>query len=102
MKWKTSDVQGDGVSPPPANQAKAAWYRFLSRLDVASGFVSDRCYKRHCAVDFLKFWRTSMLAFLKASSHIVMDNYATHKTPTIKAWFARQPHYHVQFTTTSA
>ena len=23
--------------------------------------------------------------------HIVMDNYATHKTPQIKAWLARRP-----------
>jgi transposase len=30
--------------------------------------------------------------------HIVMDNYATHKTPKIKAWLARRPHYHVHFT----
>ena len=34
--------------------------------------------------------------------HIVMDNYATHKTPKIKAWLARRPHYHVHFTPTSA
>ena len=31
-----------------------------------------------------------------------MDNYATHKTPEIKAWLARRPHYHVHFTPTSA
>jgi transposase len=34
--------------------------------------------------------------------HIVMDNYATHKTPKIKAWLARRPHYHMHFTPTSA
>ena len=33
---------------------------------------------------------------------IAMDNYATHKTPKIKAWLARRPHYHVHFTPTSA
>ena len=31
-----------------------------------------------------------------------MDNYATHKTPKIKAWLARRPHWHVHFTPTSA
>lgn len=31
-----------------------------------------------------------------------MDNYATHKTPKIKAWLARRPHYHVHITPTSA
>jgi putative transposase len=34
--------------------------------------------------------------------HLVMDNYATHKTPKIKAWMARRPHWHVHFTPTSA
>lgn len=34
--------------------------------------------------------------------HLVMDNYGTHKTPTIKAWFARHPRFHVHFTPTSA
>jgi hypothetical protein len=34
--------------------------------------------------------------------HIVMDNYATHKTPRVKAWLARRPHWHVHFTPTSA
>jgi hypothetical protein len=34
--------------------------------------------------------------------HIVMDNYATHKTPKIKGWLARRPHYHIHFTPTSA
>ncbi len=34
--------------------------------------------------------------------HIVMDNYPTHKTPKVKAWLARRPHYHVHFTPTSA
>ena len=44
-----------------------------------------------------------MLAFPKGSIiHIVMDNYATHKTPKVKAWLARRPHYHVHFTPTSA
>ncbi|MGY4426198.1 hypothetical protein ACVWY2_008647 [Bradyrhizobium sp. JR6.1] len=31
-----------------------------------------------------------------------MDNWATHKTPKIKAWLARRPNYHVHFTPTSA
>ena len=25
--------------------------------------------------------------------HIIMDNYATHKTKEVKAWLARRPHY---------
>ena len=34
--------------------------------------------------------------------HLVMDNYATHKTPAIRRWLARHPRWHVHFTPTSA
>ncbi len=34
--------------------------------------------------------------------HLVMDNYATHKHPKIKAWLARHPRYHLHFTPTYA
>lgn len=34
--------------------------------------------------------------------HIVMDNYVTHKTKTIRDWFAKRPRWHVHFTPTSA
>ena len=32
--------------------------------------------------------------------HIVLDNYGTHKTPLIRAWFAKRPRYHLHFTPT--
>jgi len=31
-----------------------------------------------------------------------MDNYATHKAPTVKAWLLKRPHWHIHFTPTSA
>lgn len=34
--------------------------------------------------------------------HIVLDNYATHKTPAVKRRLARHPEYHLHFTPTSA
>lgn len=34
--------------------------------------------------------------------HIVLDNYATHKTPAVKRWLARHPEDHLHFTPTSA
>lgn len=34
--------------------------------------------------------------------HIVIDNYATHKTASVKNWLMRRPRYHVHFTPTSA
>jgi transposase len=34
--------------------------------------------------------------------HLVMDNYGTHKTASIKSWLARPPRFDVHFTPTSA
>ena len=36
------------------------------------------------------------------SIHIVLDNYATHKTPAVKRWFLRHPDYHLHFIPTSS
>ena len=75
----------------------------FAALDVASGFVIGKCYKRHRATEFLDFLKEIDNRVPDGLDiHIVMDNYATHKTPRIKAWLARRPHYHVHFTPTSA
>ena len=34
--------------------------------------------------------------------HLVLDNYATHKTPEVKAWLAKHPRFKLHFTPTSA
>jgi hypothetical protein len=61
----------------------------FAALDVASGFVIGKCYKRHRAVEFLKFLNEiDAQAPESLDVHIGMDNYATPKTPKIKAWLA--------------
>jgi transposase len=75
----------------------------FAALDVASGFVIGKCYKRHRASEFLDFLKEIDARVPDdLDIHVVMDNYATHKTPRIKAWLARRPRYHVHFTPTSA
>ena len=75
----------------------------FAALDVATGFVIGKCYKRHRAREFLAFLKEIESRVPEGLTiHIVMDNYATHKTATVKAWLARRPHYHVHFTPTSA
>jgi hypothetical protein len=34
--------------------------------------------------------------------HLIVDNYATHKHPKVKAWLARHKRVHLHFTPTSA
>lgn len=56
--------------------------------------------KSQIHLDFLKLIDSAMLQ--SPEVHLVMDNDATHKTPRIKAWLARRPHWHVHFTPMSA
>jgi transposase len=75
----------------------------FAALNIATGEVIGETHRRHRSTEFLKFLRT-IEANVPADLdiHLVMDNYGTHKTPTIKAWFARHPRFHVHFTPTSA
>ncbi|SMD15642.1 putative transposase [Primorskyibacter flagellatus] len=75
----------------------------FAALDIATGAVIGKCYKRHRATEFLNFLKELDRRMPEGPDvHLVMDNYATHKTPKVKAWLARRPHWHVHFTPTSA
>jgi transposase len=75
----------------------------FAALDVASGFVIGKCYKRHRAAEFLDFLKQiDGQVPPDLDVHIIMDNYATHKTALVRSWLARRPQYHVHFTPTSA
>jgi transposase len=68
----------------------------FAALDVASGFVIGKCYKRHRADEFFDFLKQIEAQVPEGLDiHIIMDNYATHKAAVIKSWLARRPHYHV-------
>ena len=58
----------------------------FAALDVASGFVIGKCYKRRHTTEFLDFLKQIDGRVPKGLHvHIVMDNYATHKTRRSKA-----------------
>jgi transposase len=75
----------------------------FAALDVATGKVIGQCMKRHRHQEWLKFLRAIDRATPKALElHLIADNYATHKHPTVKAWLAKHPRFHMHFTPTSA
>jgi transposase len=75
----------------------------FAALDIATGQVLGRCYRRHRASEFRRFLDAIDSAVPDdLDIHLVLDNYATHKAPKIKAWFARRPRYHLHFTPTYA
>ena len=76
----------------------------FAALNVATGSVIGKCYKRHRQQEFLKFLKEIDGQITREPGiqiHIVMDNYGTHKTPAVKRWFERHPEYHLHFTPTS-
>jgi transposase len=75
----------------------------FAALDIATGKVIGQCFPRHRADEFRKFLdeiETNVPSGLDI--HLVMDNYATHKTALIRAWFAKRPRWHVHLTPTSS
>ena len=73
----------------------------FAALEVATGKVTGLCKQRHRHQEFLAFLKHVARAYPGVELHLVMDNYATHKTPEVRAWLADHPRIHVHFTPTS-
>jgi transposase len=76
----------------------------FAALDVATGQVIGKCYRRHRQQEFVRFLEEIDAAVPHEEGlqiHLVLDNYGTHKTPRVKRWLQRHPRYVVHFTPTS-
>ncbi len=75
----------------------------FAALDVKTGEVIGACHRRHRSTEFRRFLdRVDATVPPDLDVHLILDNYATHKTPTIQRWLARRPRYHLHFTPTSS
>jgi len=75
----------------------------FAALNVLTGEVVGECYKRHRHDEFLAFLKTiERKTPSELSLHLIVDNYATHKHPKVKAWLARHPRVQLHFTPTSS
>jgi transposase len=75
----------------------------FAALDVLTGLVIGQCLPRHRHVEFLKFLKTiDREVPTRLKVHLILDNYATHNHPTVKAWLARHPRFELHFTPTSS
>jgi transposase len=75
----------------------------FAALNVATGHVLQRCFQRHRHQEFLRFL-ADIDAHVPADLevHLVVDNYATHKTPRVARWLVKRPRFHLHFTPTYA
>lgn len=75
----------------------------FAALNTLDGTVLSTCQSRHRHQEWLRF-----LKLIDAQTpadrqlHLIVDNYATHKHPKVKAWLAKHPRIHLHFTPTSA
>ena len=73
----------------------------FAALDVKTGHVIGEVRCRHRAREFRLFLdqiEASVAADLDV--HLILDNYSTHKAPTIRRWLAQRPRFHLHFTPT--
>jgi len=70
-------------------------------LDVASGQVIADMTERHRAQEFRHFLNLINRSVPEdLDVHVVVDNYAAHKTPEIHRWLLRHPRFTLHFTPT--
>lgn len=91
------------MRPGQAERQTHDYYRhgtttLFAALDIKSGEVFAQCHQRHTQKQFLAFLRKiERETPAELDLHAVMDNYATHKTPTVRRWLARHPRWHIHF-----
>ena len=75
----------------------------FAALDIATGNVLGKCYRRHRSVEFLDFLKKIDAAVAAdLDVHLVLDNYGTHKTALVRGWLQKRTQYHLHFTPTHA
>jgi transposase len=73
----------------------------FAALDIATGEVRAKHYRRRRRVEFLDFMNRIVTGHRKRQIHVVLDNLNTHK-PKTDRWLARNPNVHFHFTPTRA
>ena len=75
----------------------------FAALDIATGTVIGECLPRHRAKEFLDFLKKiDRMTPAELDLHLILDNYATHKTPAVRRWLARHQRFTLHFTPTSS
>ena len=73
----------------------------FAALNVGSGEVVGRHYKRRRRIEFLDFMNRVVAAYPERQIHVVLDNLSTHK-PTRDMWLKRHKYVHFHYTPTHA
>lgn len=73
----------------------------FAALELKTNRVIGQLHRRHRSQEFRRFLDTIEANVpTDLDIHIIMDNYGTHKTASIRNWFAKRPRFHMHFTPT--
>ena len=74
----------------------------FAALDVLDGSVIGRNMQRHRHQEFIRFLNAVEAELPQGKGvHVILDDYATHKQPKVRAWLARHPRWTFHFVPTS-
>ena len=86
----THDYKRNGIT---------TWFAALNVLD---GTVTGQCMQRHRHQEFIRFLNAVERTVPAGKLiHVILDNYAAHKHPKVRAWLTRHPRWTFHFTPTS-
>jgi len=71
----------------------------FAALNVGTGQVMGRHYKRRRRLEFLDFMNRMVKQYQDKEIHVILDNLSTHK-PKRDMWLARHPNVHFHYTPT--
>jgi transposase len=75
----------------------------FAALNILTGVVLGTCMDKHTHKEWLKFLKLiDRETPPDRELHLIADNYATHKHPTVQRWLKKHPRFHMHFTPTSA
>jgi transposase len=75
----------------------------FAALEMAEGSVITTCMDRHRHQEWIKFLNLiDRQTPASLDLHLIVDNYATHKHPKVKAWHKRHRRFHFHFVPTSS
>jgi transposase len=99
---KTLPIQPGHAEQRTHDYVRHGTTTLFAALEVATGRVTAVCKSRHRHQEFLGFLKHLARAYPGRQLHLVMDNYAAHKHPNVRAWLASNPRIRVHFTPTSS
>jgi transposase len=73
----------------------------FAALEIATGKVITDIRARHTSADFVAFLnKVDRNVPKELDVHVILDNLAAHKTPTVHKWLLRHKRFHLHFTPT--